>query len=156
MILDKLILENFRQFRGKQEIVFADLPDRNVTVIHAENGFGKTALLNALLWGFYGPAGLTKDLEMPGLVMHEGVALQSDDPEETYARVTVLFHDDGKKYTLERSLSLAQQRNKKKGDLELEILDDDGQTLRERHPVGRELLAEASCSDRPTLVSSSA
>ena len=46
MILEKLIVENFRQFRGRQEIVFSDLRERNVTLVHAENGFGKTALLN--------------------------------------------------------------------------------------------------------------
>ena len=45
MILEKLIVENFRQFRGRQEIVFSDLRERNVTLVHAENGFGKTALL---------------------------------------------------------------------------------------------------------------
>ena len=47
MILERLIVENFRQFRGRQEIVFADNRSRNVTLVHAENGFGKTTLLNA-------------------------------------------------------------------------------------------------------------
>lgn len=58
MILERLVLENFRQFKGRQEIVFSDLRERNVTVVHAENGFGKTTLLKALLWGLYGRDGL--------------------------------------------------------------------------------------------------
>jgi len=54
MILERLVLENFRQFKGRQELVFSDLRERNVTVVHAENGFGKTTLLKALLWAFMG------------------------------------------------------------------------------------------------------
>ena len=54
MILERIVLENFRQFKGRQEIVFSDLRERNVTVVHAENGFGKTTLLNAILWALYG------------------------------------------------------------------------------------------------------
>ena len=42
MILERLVLENFRQFKGRQELVFSDLRERNVTIVHAENGFGKT------------------------------------------------------------------------------------------------------------------
>ena len=47
MILEKMILENFRVFEGTQEIVFSNDPIKNVTIIHAENGFGKTTLLKA-------------------------------------------------------------------------------------------------------------
>ncbi len=137
MILEKVILENFRQFRGRQEIVFSDLRERNVTLIHAENGFGKTALLNALLWGFFGQSGLTDDLEKPDRVLHEGTAAQSKDPAETYARVRIIFRDADRKYTLERSQSLAQQLNKRKADLRLEILAEDGQTYKEPRPQAK-------------------
>ncbi len=58
MILERLVLENFRQFKGRQEILFSDLRERNVTVVHAENRFGKTTLLKALLWALYGRDGL--------------------------------------------------------------------------------------------------
>lgn len=53
MKINKIQLENFRQFYDKQEITFATDPKRNVTLIHAENGFGKTTLLNAILWAFF-------------------------------------------------------------------------------------------------------
>ena len=45
MKLEQLVLDNFRQFKGRQEIIFSDHRDRKVTVVHAENGFGKTTLL---------------------------------------------------------------------------------------------------------------
>ena len=54
MILEKMILENFRVFEGTQEIVFSNDPIKNVTIIHAENGFGKTTFLTSLVWCIYG------------------------------------------------------------------------------------------------------
>ena len=73
MILKKLVLDNFRQYLGRQEIVFASQKQKNVTIIHGENGFGKTCFLNALLWGFYGADGLTKDLPKPEHIIPDSV-----------------------------------------------------------------------------------
>jgi len=53
MILKKIKLKNFRQYYDLVEINFATEPTKNVTIIHAENGVGKTALLNAIKWCFY-------------------------------------------------------------------------------------------------------
>lgn len=130
MKIEKLILEDFRQFRGRQEIVFSTLNEKNVTLVHAENGFGKTALLNALLWGFYGHDGLTADLAHKERIIHEGVAARSKHRERTAATVTIFFtHEDGK-YTLTRTLTLEQQdQDHKKTDLTLEVQRDDGQTF---------------------------
>lgn len=137
MILEKLVLENFRQFKGKQEIVFSNVQSRNVTLVHAENGFGKTALLNALLWGFYGHDGLTDDLAHKERIIHEGVAARSRDQENTTAAVRILFKHEGKKYTVTRSLSLLQQNlDSRRTELALEVLQD-GETFRERLPQQR-------------------
>ena len=54
MILQKIELFNFRSFYGKQVIEFNDDDSKNITLIHAQNGTGKTNLLNAVLWNFYG------------------------------------------------------------------------------------------------------
>ena len=53
MKIIKLALSNFRQFYGKQEIKFSTDDYKNITLVHAENGTGKTALLNSILWCFY-------------------------------------------------------------------------------------------------------
>jgi DNA sulfur modification protein DndD len=125
MILEKLALENFRQFRGKQEIFFSTYKDRNVTLVHAENGFGKTALLNALLWGFYGHDGLTEDLPKKESIIHEGVAARPGNPASIAARVTIWFSHDNEKYRLERELTLEQQKlDSKKADVTLELSQD--------------------------------
>lgn len=49
MEIKSVRLRDFRQFYGDQTIVFATDPNRNVTLVHAENGVGKTTLLNAIL-----------------------------------------------------------------------------------------------------------
>lgn len=137
MILEKLVVENFRQFRGRQEIVFSDIKDRNVTLIHAENGFGKTALLNALLWGFYGHDGLTADLPKKETVIHEGVAARARDGAATAARVVIWFNHDGEKFCLTRELPLEQQKlDARKTDLTLERYQD-GMLLPERYAQAR-------------------
>ncbi len=48
MLLLKLEINNFRQFFGRQTINFSTDPVKNITLIHAENGVGKTAFLNAI------------------------------------------------------------------------------------------------------------
>ncbi|MFP3398730.1 AAA family ATPase, partial [Brevibacterium sp. SIMBA_078] len=53
MKLINLKFKNFRQFYGEQEISFSTDPNKNVTLIHAENGVGKTAFLNAIKWCLY-------------------------------------------------------------------------------------------------------
>lgn len=137
MKLKKLVVENFRQFEGVQELVFSDILAKNITLIHAENGFGKTALLNALLWGFYGHDGLTPDVAQKERILHEATAVKNGDPNEVFARVLIFFDHEGISYSLSRSLSLAQQRvDSKNTDLTLEFLRD-GQTIQEKRPQAR-------------------
>ena len=54
MRLHHLRLENFRQYRGEQELVFATDKSQNITLIWGANGSGKTTLLNAFTWALYG------------------------------------------------------------------------------------------------------
>ncbi len=50
MKVNQIVLENFRQFYGKQTLNISTEPEQNVTLILAENGVGKTTLLNSILW----------------------------------------------------------------------------------------------------------
>jgi len=62
MIIKKLTVTNFRQFKGEQSINFSQNPDKNITLILGDNTSGKTTLLQAFLWAFYGVANFkTKD-----------------------------------------------------------------------------------------------
>lgn len=135
MILERLVLDHFRQFKGRQEIVFSDLKERNVTIIHAENGFGKTTVLKSLLWALYGRDGLMgadgkeEDFEKPDEIIHEGAVHRGGDPNEISAMVQLTFKHDDSRYTLTRRLTLAQQKsNPRQSDLTLEVMRD-GQTF---------------------------
>jgi DNA sulfur modification protein DndD len=137
MILERLVIENFRQYKGRQEIVFSDLRDKNVTIVHAENGFGKTTLLKALLWVLYGKEGLKDDFEKPDSILHEGLAYRAKDPNAVTAMVQLTFKRDNDRYILTRQLSLAQQRlDAGKTVLSLEVMRD-GQTFTEPRPQQR-------------------
>jgi DNA sulfur modification protein DndD len=137
MILERLVLENFRQFKGRQEIIFSDLRERNVTVVHAENGFGKTTLLKALLWALYGRDGLRDDFEKPDRILHEGLTHRAKDPNQLVATVQLTFRHNEQRYILTRTLTLAQQNlNPRQTGLSLEVMRD-GQTYLEDRPQQR-------------------
>ena len=57
MRLEHAHIENFKLLEDIK-LDFSTDPEKPLTVIRAENGSGKTSLLYALLWAFYGSAGL--------------------------------------------------------------------------------------------------
>lgn len=143
MILERLVFDNFRQFKGRQELVFSDLREKNVTIVHAENGFGKTTILKGLLWvlygqdGLMGTDGLPDDFEKPDRLLNEGVAAQAKDPNQVETVVELTFKHDGDRYILRRSLTLAQQNlDPRKTELSLMIMSE-GQTFRQDNPQNR-------------------
>lgn len=98
MLLKSLEIENFRQFLGKQRIDFATDPDRNVTLIHGENGTGKTTLLNAILWCFFDD--FTANFQRPDEILCKGVRnARTND-----CKVAVSFEHDDKTYLASRHL----------------------------------------------------
>lgn len=53
MLLKKISLDNFRCFKGHHEMLFSTNNDKNVTLILAENGTGKTTMVQAFQWILY-------------------------------------------------------------------------------------------------------
>lgn len=98
MKLLSISLLNFRQFYGSQTIHFATDPNKNVTLFHAENGVGKTTLLNAILWCFYGQRGVTAKFNSKSdILSYQAVAEKAN-----IAKVDVTFDHDGAMYTVTR------------------------------------------------------
>jgi DNA sulfur modification protein DndD len=130
MILKKLILDNFRQYLGRQEIFLAHGKRKNVTIIHGENGFGKTCFLNSLLWGFYGKGGLTDDLPYPEKIIPDTIRIRTTTPNDEVASVQIDFSHNDLDYTLVRSITLAQELAAlgEETEFELSVLQPDGQT----------------------------
>ena len=66
MKLSSITLKNFRQYYGEHTINFATSDDRHVTVIHGDNGAGKTSLFTAINWCLYGDKFVEKNIGQIG------------------------------------------------------------------------------------------
>ncbi len=102
MILKQVIIENFRQYYGQNTIEFAHGSSKNVTVIHGENGSGKTALLTALIWGFYG-----RELKLPNpesIFNNKAVQENTNNKNDLITAVQIKFEHNNYEYELRRML----------------------------------------------------
>ncbi|MFY0657276.1 MAG: AAA family ATPase [Neptunomonas phycophila] len=97
MLIKKIVLVNFRQFYGEQKINFSTNEDKNVTLIHAENGVGKTALLNAILWCFFKT--FTSNFKDPGTLLNNAAEAEG---KQNY-KVEIEFEEEGINYSVQRS-----------------------------------------------------
>jgi len=105
MLLKKIKLVNFRQFYGENEIVFAVGEQQNVTLIHGENGVGKTTLLNGILWCFF--EDLTDDFgNKSDLVSHE-----SQKERGTTCRVEIEFEYEEHNYNVIRKYDSGSKKS---------------------------------------------
>jgi DNA sulfur modification protein DndD len=96
MILEEIRLKDFRCFFGETFIRFSEDPERNVTIVYAENGVGKTTLLNALLWCFYGET--TERFEKK----HEVLNYSAKKIGRQTASVEVFFEHNNQDYVAKR------------------------------------------------------
>lgn len=134
-------MNNFRQYRGKQEIVFAskyDKNDKNITIIFGENGRGKTGIFRAMMFCFYGDIKLSQDSHVAkeelNIVntreLEKGKDISSSSP--INCSVEIEFIHDNIRYNLERHV--------------LGIYDDD-EIIEELGPVKLSLKKENGNSD---------
>jgi DNA sulfur modification protein DndD len=107
MILKKLIVENFRQFRGAHTIEFACEADRNVTLILAYNTFGKSALLNAINFALYGE--VQPDLDDSTHLLN----FEAEKSREKHFSVSLEFEFQGNSYHVERKRIYTYHGNSK-------------------------------------------
>jgi len=102
MNLKKIRLNNFRQFYGDQVIEVAPPGEHNVTLIHAENGVGKTTLLNAVLWTFFGNT--TKKFEQKEMVVN----FEAWKEDRKTASVEITFEHEDNEYLAVRKHSVTE------------------------------------------------
>lgn len=108
MILHKMTVENFRQFRAKQVIEFVSPLNEsaNVTVIFGENGRGKTGLFRAIMFCLFGERQLSQD----GDVQREEIqlvnvsALEENPSQPVRTFVELEFSHRNQNYILRRAI----------------------------------------------------
>jgi DNA repair exonuclease SbcCD ATPase subunit len=96
MQIKSIHLKDFRQFYGEQKIEFATDSNKNVTLIHAENGVGKTTLLNSILWTFFGKT--TSRFEQKDKIINFGAEKDG----KNSAAVQIYFTHDEREYQAQR------------------------------------------------------
>ncbi len=99
MKLISLSMRNFMPFRGEQKVVFPTKPGQNVMVVLGNNMRGKTSLLNALRWGFYGIAKGRHLRDIPLHLLHNTDAGLDGDWE---MEIAIQFEAEGFLYDLRR------------------------------------------------------
>ncbi|MFZ3171657.1 MAG: AAA family ATPase [Carboxydocellales bacterium] len=127
MILEYLKVENFRQYFGNRTIYFSKSKDKNVTVIHGENGSGKTAFLNTFNWCFYGKVNLPN----PEVIINERAEAEAQEGKDLQASVEVRFRDNNRDYTILRTILGKKSNgkfNKNSDNLHVSYIDEKGKT----------------------------
>ncbi len=128
MKLKKLTMRNFRQFYGEVSISFSIDDKASVTVIHGENGAGKTSLLNAFKWVLYGATDF--DTSNQNILSEKAIAEAAKDSTIVMS-VTLEFDDEGTSYTAHR-----EQRFSKGVGLHAESLGPSQTSLTWIDPTG--------------------
>ncbi|MCB0164402.1 MAG: AAA family ATPase [Anaerolineae bacterium] len=142
MRLERVTLQNFRQYYGKQPLEFAKDSHKNVTVIHGINGAGKTSFFLALNWCLYGKnVDDIRVIDNVGELMSKEAVHQALPGTTIRTSVDLTFLHNGERYLVRRSLIGVKQSD---GLVELSDTDEfvvmitgaDGQAKRINNPIG--------------------
>lgn len=96
MKISEIDLWNFRQFYGRETLKLACGDEQNVTLIHAENGVGKTTLLNAVYWAMFGE--VTPRFEQRDRIVN----FEAEHEGEQHAKVEIEFAFNGQQFRASR------------------------------------------------------
>lgn len=141
MKLEDITLTNFRQYYATQGLTFAQREEENITVIHGQNGAGKTSLFLAINWCLYG----TDELQLSNvtdLVSKEAVSQAQIGGDPIQCSVQLNFTHEDEKYSVSRSFECVKQINgiiptTQEKFLMLRIRQDSAKTDIIDNPIGR-------------------
>jgi DNA sulfur modification protein DndD len=125
MELLRLELINYRRLFERTVINFAQ-GDKNVTIIRAENGSGKTGILMALLFGLFGTVKYEQfQIENDSDFMVSSYLLEKSGSQAT-CTVIVDFLEDGHKYQIKRSVTATNTNGvrRQSSDVDTSLLED--------------------------------
>lgn len=138
MIIRYITLENFRQFSGEHTIHFSSDPDKKATLIIAQNGTGKTTLLESFSWIFYGTCNLKSIVNSK---LKETMRPYNDLKIRGEVGLTHL----GKEYTIKRYTTMSKSNVQVKLDdsiFSIEMRETDGTLKEYRGTDARALINE--------------
>lgn len=145
MFLKYIKLKDFRQYIGTQEIQLSSSAvsedDKNVTIILGRNTAGKTTLLQAFKWCFYGKADFKKD----NLLNSDKAAkMKPGDTEEVRVEIALIHSEI--EYVIYRKqtyyITSTGKLAKEASEVEVTFKDKDGQTVNVKQPQIRDNINE--------------
>ncbi|MGL5080667.1 MAG: AAA family ATPase [Microcoleaceae cyanobacterium] len=128
MKLTSLRLCNFRQFYGEtSKISLAAGESHKITVIHGNNGGGKTSLLNAFIWVLYGDGKFSAAFASPEQLVNKRAIAERTDQEPVKCWVEVEFEHAEKRYRMRRQCQFNNTSNSlSKSELQIKLIQPDG------------------------------
>ena len=128
MKLISIILCNFRQFYGKTpEIVLAS-GNRNTTIIHGNNGAGKTTIMNSFTWVLYEKFSAAFAAETQ--LVNKRAITESKPGKAVACWVEIVFEHDHKRYQVKRLCRASRNEENEiehgQSQLYMQIAGDDG------------------------------
>lgn len=121
MLIEFIKIANWRSFYGSNDIIVSKDPIKNVTLIRAENGVGKTSLLAAINWCFFNILPSESEFEDPTCLVNK-FAAELDGATRT--TVEIDFRHEGKTYRASRTYDEPTQTTQ---PLRLSEIDDGGE-----------------------------
>ena len=103
--ISSIEMTNYRQYQGNQTLDFSFDKNKNVSIILGQNGAGKSNLLNALTWCFYGKEIHTDQQakETDGMPIINVAELDALEPgRSTFAEVVVSIYTNAGQWRIKR------------------------------------------------------
>ena len=107
--ISSIEMTNYRQYQGNQTLDFSFDKNKNVSIILGQNGAGKSNLLNALTWCFYGKEIHTDQQakETDGMPIINVAELDALEPgRKTFAEVVVSIYTNAGQWRIKRHIDV--------------------------------------------------
>jgi len=166
MILQRLIMTDFRQFEKRNQIDFSNVDNKHVSIVIASNGVGKTTILTALVWCLYGGKKLPYG-DLTEQFLNNNTFDSLDEGEQTTVEVVLIFEDRKSKYIITRSIVITKENSKQvNSSVSLDVVIDNvtqhyaqekidtilGPSMKEYFFFDGEGIGKLADSSRPDLV----
>jgi DNA sulfur modification protein DndD len=166
MILQRLIMDDFRQFQNSNKIDFTPKQGKHVNIVFASNGVGKTTILTAINWCLYGGKKLYYG-DLRDQFLNNNTFMNLSEGAQTKVSVTLSFEDRGRKYVITRDVTVSKEHGKQVNkDSTLEVLIDNekqhygqqridavlGSAMKEYFFFDGEGIGKLADSSRPELI----